>query len=569
MKPSIKDRRFNEAGLSMKNNLFIGFYIIAAVVLFTMTPCRAANHAILIGVGQYSQLDRHMQLEGPPRDAAALEGVLKAAWGFDKKNVITLINEKATKRKILGALTDLGERSAPGDFLFIYFSGHGTSSYDPKTKMLGLDPFTGALVPADFKQGTHAESRERLIIGKRDLRPILSKLEADRQVLVIIDACYSGCTVRGDRAPGRAKHLPLTWDDLESDQPDAYGAGTLKEPPYPYKNVIYISASSNREQAVDIPTEYIQGGYATFDGRPHGALTDTLLHGLCGDADMNNNSLVSFNELYQYVRMSVTANFAQTPQLLFDRENRKLLEQPVFNQPVSRRGHDLTKPDEQLKVKLEGFDKSAERRISELEGVKVVDEGFDLLAVLNRGKYSLYQANGRLAAEYSSSGFNKLVRRLAGQVEIKKLVGMKFREQEFNVAIELENRRGVLVEGEPVGFRLYSEAACYFLLLDVDSAGMVNVIYPATEDEIALSPAKQEIFLQDIGEVAPAFGIDHVKLFGFKNRPVGLERFLGKSFQPDSMLFKALMELLNAGSGMAQATVQVRTCSKADLIQRR
>jgi len=43
---------------------------------------------------------------------------------------------------------------------------------------------------------------------------------------------------------------------------------------YPYKNIYYLSASGEFEAAQDISPAFLSQ-YPTFDGKPHGAFTDT------------------------------------------------------------------------------------------------------------------------------------------------------------------------------------------------------------------------------------------------------------------------------------------------------
>jgi hypothetical protein len=73
--------------------------------------------------------------------------------------------------------------SRPGDRVFIYYSGHGTSRRD-ELLSLPLPHASGALVPADFKWDSNQSietQMSQLIVGRRDLRPILARLDQNRQ----------------------------------------------------------------------------------------------------------------------------------------------------------------------------------------------------------------------------------------------------------------------------------------------------------------------------------------------------------------------------------------------------
>lgn len=67
-----------------------------------------------------------------------------------------------------------------------------------------------------------------------------------------------------------------------------------KDAAYPFHNTIYISATDETTRSYDL--QY--GGSATFDGKPHGVLTNALIKGLQGEADTNNDGVVTYEELH-------------------------------------------------------------------------------------------------------------------------------------------------------------------------------------------------------------------------------------------------------------------------------
>ncbi|UCD78133.1 MAG: caspase family protein, partial [Desulfobacterales bacterium] len=283
-------------------------------------PAFAENHALLIGIGKY----RQRTLEGPPYDVAALSRVLATQYDFQKKNIRTLVNEEAVKSRILSEIQRLTHRTRPGDRIFIYFSGHGTSRRD-EVLALPLPHTTGALVPADFDADPDQPVEillSQLIIGKRDLRPALEQLDRDRQVLMVFDTCFSGNTVRAipnHKATSLSRYLPLRSRSVFKAEQEigSFEANLNLNAPYPYQNIFYISAASENEVAKDIRKDnlYI---YPTIDGNPHGVLTDALLRVLAGRVrvDADNDSQWSQIELYEAVKKEVQRRFQQTPQVL-------------------------------------------------------------------------------------------------------------------------------------------------------------------------------------------------------------------------------------------------------------
>ena len=79
--------------------------------VLALSPCYATNYALTIGISEYPV----NPLEGPTNDISAINQVLKNKWDFDDKNLVTLLNQQATKKNILEALNNLYHRSQPGD----------------------------------------------------------------------------------------------------------------------------------------------------------------------------------------------------------------------------------------------------------------------------------------------------------------------------------------------------------------------------------------------------------------------------------------------------------------------
>ena len=300
-------------------------YIALWAILFwtavdVSMPAWAENHALLIGIGKY----RQRTLEGPPYDVAALYQVLANRYNFPRENIQALVNEEAGRSRILSAIERLTHRTRPGDRVFIYFSGHGTSRRD-EVLALPLPHTTGALVPADFDADPDLPVERlltQLIIGKRDLRPALAQLDRDRQVLMIFDTCFSGNTVRatGSRnstSPGR--YLPLHSKSVfkAEQQIGSFEENLHLNAPYPYQNIFYISAASENEVAKDIQKNDLHA-YPTIDGNPHGVLTDALLRVLAGRirVDTDSDGRWSQIEIYEAVKNEVRRRFPQSPQAL-------------------------------------------------------------------------------------------------------------------------------------------------------------------------------------------------------------------------------------------------------------
>ncbi|MES2943036.1 MAG: caspase family protein, partial [Pseudomonadota bacterium] len=278
--------------------------------------------ALLVGVGEY--MDTNIpQLEGPPHDVEAMRDVLVRRWGFLPKDIKTLVNREATRANILSELSALSRRSSAGDEVLVFFSGHGTSSLDALSG-LPLPHGSGAFVPSDFKRVEGASS-SGLIVGRTDLVPIYTALEAGgRRIWAISDSCYSGQQVRSVQLvktatlPQRMIPLLAGKDAREQGADMALIAQAPKPEPYPYRATAYLSASAEGERAKDIPKSMLTM-VPTFDGKPHGAMTDALLRVLEGQipGDLDGDGMLTLNEVHRATSEFMDKRaYGHTPQRL-------------------------------------------------------------------------------------------------------------------------------------------------------------------------------------------------------------------------------------------------------------
>ncbi len=139
------------------------------------------GHALVIGVGRYALMSEY-NVPIAARDAEAVGAALQdpARCGYPSTQVQTLINEKATRAAILGALDTLAKSLHSEDTLFLFFVGHGVYGTDGNYYLTTYDTqLQGKQVVA----GTG--------ISENDLIANLRKIRAKRMFLVI-NACHSG-----------------------------------------------------------------------------------------------------------------------------------------------------------------------------------------------------------------------------------------------------------------------------------------------------------------------------------------------------------------------------------------
>ncbi len=315
---------------------------LVLIFLFNIpTSLTAEKYALLIGIGAYPDI---RNLDGPRFDVEILQEDLVRDWGFDDSNVVILIDEAATQLRILAEIDDLIARTKAGDHVFLYYSGHGTSVYDPDfPDRYSLESSTSALIPFDFnltlgEEGRQGKLIERLVVGQRDLGFRFSRLDRDRDVFVVFDSCFSGQAVRWTLHPGSMLPSPppsdpgvqsissqgTHYDPLDDNR--TFGTAPRIDTPHPYRQLIFLSAARRFEHSMELP------GSLSIDGRPHGALTDALIRGLRGSADSNHDGRISYRELYNYVQMRVRERHSQNPLLRYPENRPALLERSVFDE---------------------------------------------------------------------------------------------------------------------------------------------------------------------------------------------------------------------------------------------
>jgi hypothetical protein len=144
-----------------------------------------SNYALIIGIDDYAA--PLPKLKTAVNDAQSFAGLLSSKYGF---HVTSLLNQDATRDRILGAITHFRKSLDENDSFLIYYAGHG--SYDRGTDK-------GYWLPVDADPDPLVTSRD---ISADDLVTQVRGLAA-RHVIIISDSCFSGDLSRaaGDLSP--------------------------------------------------------------------------------------------------------------------------------------------------------------------------------------------------------------------------------------------------------------------------------------------------------------------------------------------------------------------------------
>lgn len=280
----------------MRNFYKWGYFVVgwlatsSAIVLAS-----ERHHALIVGVGQYSQASGADTLKGVPKDMITSRN-MALAMGVPDRQIIELRDKQATKANILKALDNLNKKVGPGEKVFIYFSGHGTSYSTKNGCEQGFIPYT---------QGPYTQDD---MISEAELAGYTSKIsqKADKAI-VMVDACFSGGVVASRTrsisqiADIRAKFVPPASEkcDVAVNQTVTRSfAPAMQRLGIPQENFVQISAANYNEVSWD--NEQL-GGLATH----------TLGQCLLGDAkDINRSGSITLEEVRQCAQAKLNAIMA-------------------------------------------------------------------------------------------------------------------------------------------------------------------------------------------------------------------------------------------------------------------
>ncbi|MBI3398172.1 MAG: caspase family protein, partial [Deltaproteobacteria bacterium] len=242
-----------------------------------------------IGIENYRDLP---QAEFAVRDAKITKEYLIRVMGFPEENIVSLLNERATKGDIEGYMgTWLKNNVERDSAVFIYYAGHGAPN--PLTGEAFIIPFDGN--PA-FPEATG--------IPLKNLYQKLADLNV-KETFVVMDSCFSG---GGGRSVMAKVGRPM--------------AISVENPVLASGNVVVMTAASGTEISSSYPE------------KRHGLFTYFFLKGLQGDADFNGDKTVSLAELYNYV----------TPQVKKIAKERQMEQTPVLLPGIDLLGDKATLP---------------------------------------------------------------------------------------------------------------------------------------------------------------------------------------------------------------------------------
>ena len=285
--------------------------IVLLLTAFSLGPAWAqvsTKRALIIAAGHYSP-GTGWGDTGAANDVVLMRASL-LQQGFANAQIRVIADTQATKAGIVAGLRTLTAQARTNDIVVFHFSGHGQQIADDNGDE--ADGFDEAIVPTDAHK-TYVAGRYEGQRHLRDdelgslLRELCQKLGPQGQVLVLLDACYSGTATRGlGRARGSAEPLaPIGYTNTigTSDKSESYfGLASASTALATFAPMISLSGSSPHEM-----------NFETMDdqGNAVGPLSLAFAQAL-----NSFNTTPSYESLFDRIKAKMAASSPnQSPQL--------------------------------------------------------------------------------------------------------------------------------------------------------------------------------------------------------------------------------------------------------------
>ncbi len=208
--------------------------------------------AVIVGVSSYNHMPT---LRYTDDDAYRMFAFLKSPEGgaLTDEQIKVLIDEEATKQNIENTMREVYSKAGPNDLIMLYFSGHGLK---------------GSFLPIDYDGYNNKLPHE-------DVNKILNESQA-KYKLCIADACHSG-SLLAMKSGEISNALESYYKSLAQAQ-----AGTA-----------LLMSSKSDETSLE------------SSGLRQGVFSHFLIRGLKGEADSNNDKIVTMKELFDFVDKNV------------------------------------------------------------------------------------------------------------------------------------------------------------------------------------------------------------------------------------------------------------------------
>jgi len=311
-----------------------------------MTAQPPTIHVLLIGIDYYKPNRLYKSLKGAVRDINLVEAFLEKTLKIQPESIYKLISpseedaallearsaqdQKPTYENIVNTFNEITKKAAPGEQVYIHYSGHGgraTSIYLFKQELNDE-----GIVPMDI-----GDTEEGRYLRDVEMTTLLKRM-TDKGLIVtmVLDSCHSGGATRGDaeiRSAGQTdiaqrsskslvaepEELEQNWLDLTRNR--AIGAAGLPEA----REYVLLAACRPNEYAYE---------YAVNGGTErNGALTYWMIDTLTSVA--TSGQPLTYKLLHDRVNAQIQSKFPQQIPMILGESDRLVFGSDTWSTPFT------------------------------------------------------------------------------------------------------------------------------------------------------------------------------------------------------------------------------------------
>jgi len=228
--------------------------------------------AVVVGVSQYKHANKGIaSLRYADDDAKAFYDFLKTPQGgaFPESNIKLLLDKNATLSNLTEAINVFLAKAIEEDIVIIYFAGHGSPDPSNQKNMF--------LLTYDTDPNKMASSAYLM----EDLKKAMERFIKARNILVFADACHSAGITGGYATRSRSEEMIINRYLLNLAQSE--------------NSTLIFTAAEASEKSQE----------STKWGGGHGVFTWALLEGMKGQADQNDDGIITIGELIDFTQEKV------------------------------------------------------------------------------------------------------------------------------------------------------------------------------------------------------------------------------------------------------------------------
>jgi hypothetical protein len=498
------------------------------------------RRALLVGIDRYLNLPTYSisfrrtitNLRGASNDVREMQAVLTTVCEFRPEDVRTLTNSDASRDAIIQAFQDwLVRGTKPGDLALFYFTGHGTQVLDQNGDE--DDGFDEALCPYDIVPNQSTAEKAKVLLDDKIGEMIMAM--KDRTVVFIADACFSGTLTRGF---GSEQYATLESTPARSDPKYMWPVRGILPPSNVTQSALDVPGSQIEISSCRADQESVEISFA--NGEFHGAFTSAMVEGLRQRKSMTYGGLIDYAR--RVVSDRYRLGHIQNPQLRPDTEairnhtafspisfssvtqvadtwkpsqttQSERLPTPTSAKLTPKPQQSSVKPKERppevlvpvpnpppeetsgnVLIRLDKISGASEKVMTDLQSslmklpyVEITHDGlFDRLirGQTENGVLQIRVLNrvGDVISVPPTRDTDRIVKELAGQLEyayiVKQLARIWTANPSFKAEISVVGDQRDFKLGDKIVYRVFVEEDSYVLLLNLDSQGNLQIIYP-------------------------------------------------------------------------------------------